>query len=106
MFTTNQSRRRFLESSLGLGAAVLVLGCSSGSENASGGPLGIDGSGRFLDTGEMDPFAGGKFLGALRFENVTETMPGKKAGTGLDGRMILDLPSLLLPETRITPSDL
>src|SRR5687768_10880020 len=103
MFQSNQSRRAFLQGSLGLGAAMLLLGCSG--DEVSGVPVGIDESGNFLDTGATDPFAGGTFLNALPFHGEAPIRPGEKVSEGLDGRMMLDLPSLVSEETRITPAD-
>ena len=73
-----------------------------------GEPLALNSSGQLLDTDFPDP-CGGIFLGYLPFRSQQEdSYPGRlyqNSGGGHDARLCIDVASLLMPESRLTPAD-
>ena len=61
-------------------------------------------SGKLLDTDFPDPFAGGQLLGYLPFDLEEGPPTGRKGGEGHNARLVIDVASLLIPKTRITPA--
>jgi len=73
-----------------------------------GEPLALTPNGKLLDTDFPDPFAGGEFLGYLRFEAEAGPgvmKPGARSSEGHNARRVIDLASLLQPAGRRTPAD-
>jgi len=114
------TRRTFLASTtVAAGAAVAggwlasrgFLGINENlrlSNLIPGEPLALTPNGKLLDTDFPDPFAGGEFLGYLRFEAEAgpgAMKPGERSGEGHNARRIIDLASLLQPDGRKTPAD-
>ena len=99
------ARRRFLQSGLGLGGALLLGACGGGGdgEPSSSAPTPTP-------TPEPSPgecpnsFAGGQRLGDATFVGESERPLEQAFGAGLDGRLFTDL-SKLDPTNLITPSE-
>jgi DMSO/TMAO reductase YedYZ molybdopterin-dependent catalytic subunit len=73
-----------------------------------GEPLALTPNGTLLDTDYPDPFAGGEFLGSLRFEGEGGSgnmKLGDRTSEGHNARRIIDPASLLEPDGRRTPAD-
>lgn len=64
-------------------------------------------NGKLLDTDFPDPFAGGQLRGFVPFQLEGDgTMPvGVKSPGGHGSRRIIDVASLLMPQSRVTPAD-
>ena len=62
-------------------------------------------SGKLLDTDFPDPFAGGELLGYLPFDIEGRNVPGHRSSEGHNARLIIDVASLLMPASRVTPAD-
>ncbi len=62
--------------------------------------------GKLLDTDFPDPFAGGQLLGFVPFqlEGEGSSAIGRKGGQGHNSRRIIDVASLLMPQSRVTPA--
>jgi DMSO/TMAO reductase YedYZ molybdopterin-dependent catalytic subunit len=62
-------------------------------------------AGKLLDTDFPDPFAGGELLGYLPFDFEGGNIPGQRSSQGHNARLIIDVASLLMPASRLTPAD-
>ena len=91
------ARRRFLQSGLGLGGALLFGSCGGGggSDGEPGGPS---------PTECPDPFAGGQRLEDAMFVGESERPLEQAFNSGLDGRLYTDL-SRLEPANLVTPTE-
>src|SRR5579872_3694652 len=115
------SRRTFLASSVaasGVAAAGYWYWSGSGGDDQSSErptnsrgiipssePLALV-NGKLLDTDFPDPFAGGELLGYLPFELEGPAPPfNRKSDAGHNSRLIIDVASLLMPQSRVTPPD-
>jgi DMSO/TMAO reductase YedYZ molybdopterin-dependent catalytic subunit len=63
-------------------------------------------NGKLLDTDFPDPFAGGQLRGFIPFQFEEGSLSiGRKGGQGHNSRRIIDVASLLMPQSRVTPAD-
>lgn len=98
------ARRRFLQSGLGLGGALLLSSCGGGGdgEQSSSTPTPTPTPGPA--PGEcQNSFAGGQRLGDATFVSESGRPFEEAFGSGLDGRLYTDL-SKLDPTNLVTPS--
>jgi DMSO/TMAO reductase YedYZ molybdopterin-dependent catalytic subunit len=99
------ARRRFLQSGLELGGALLLGACSgSGSSSPDDAPGSPMPSPSPPVGGCPDPFAGGEQLGIAPFMGESERPLEQAFGSGLDGRLFTDL-SKLAPTNLVTLND-
>ena len=109
------TRRGFLASTVAAGGVVggglLATRYFQSPPNpriVPGQPLALSPNGKLLDTDFTDPFAGGQYLGYLRFEKESDPHlpePQNRTGKGHNARRVIDVASLLTPEGRETPND-
>jgi DMSO/TMAO reductase YedYZ molybdopterin-dependent catalytic subunit len=91
------------------GEPLLGTSGTSGQGIIHGEPLALTSSGMLLDTDFPDRCAGGEFLGYLPFRSAEEAefrgKMGHNSHGGHDARLCIDVATLLMPQSRLTPID-
>ena len=96
------ARRRFLQSGLELGGALLLGACGGGGSNQSGGTPAPDVPAPSSTC--QDQLAGGQQLGVAKFVGEGDRPLEQAFGSGLDGRLFTDL-SKLDATNLVTPNE-
>ena len=91
------------------GEPLLESSGTSGQGIIRGEPLALTSSGMLLDTDFPDRCARGEFLGYLPFRSPEEAefrgKLGQNSHGGHDARLCIDVATLLMPQSRLTPND-